>query len=288
VGTCTLDAGSTKTSATFSCTDDGTGTVKLVVTDDDGDSGEDTAGLTVDNVPPSVTLTSPTMAGSLLSLLSGPVPATATYTDPGTPDTHECRLELAGVMSVTGPYSPVSGGNCSGSILPPEAGVYTLTVRVKDDDGGEGTASIMIVVYDPSAGFVTGGGWFYSEGDVPGTELAGKATFGFVSKYKKGASIPEGNTEFVFHAGGLNFHSSSYQFLIVNQAGTNSQFKGTGKINGLGSYTFMIWATDGGTTGDDTFRIQITDNNNGGAVVFDNGVEQAITGSIVIHTGGKK
>ncbi|MCK4795488.1 MAG: PKD domain-containing protein, partial [Desulfobacteraceae bacterium] len=33
--------------------------------------------------------------------------------------------------------------------------------------------------------------------------LTGKANFGFVSKYKKGAQTPEGNTEFVFKAGEL-------------------------------------------------------------------------------------
>jgi hypothetical protein len=39
----------------------------------------------------------------------------------------------------------------------------------------------------------------------------GKGTFGFVSKYKKGATVPTGQTEFMFQAGDLNFHSSSYQ-----------------------------------------------------------------------------
>jgi hypothetical protein len=148
----------------------------------------------------------------------------------------------------------------------------------------------MIVVYDPSAGFVTGGGWINSAAGayVPNASLAGKATFGFVSKYKKGAAIPEGNTEFQFHAGSMNFSSTSYQFLLVNQAGTNAQFQGKGTINGTGSYTFMLWATDGGNS-NDKFRLQITDDNNGGATVYDNGFEQVIaSGSIVIHTGGKK
>ena len=187
-------------------------------------------------------------------------------------------------------YAAANGADCTASVLPDEAGVYTLTLRVKDDDGGEATASVMIVVYDPSAGFVTGGGWINSPAGayVADANLSGKATFGFVSKYKKGANIPEGNTEFQFHAGGMNFHSSTYQWLVVNQAGTNAQFKGTGTLNGAGSYTFMLWATDGGNTGD-KFRIQITDNNNGDALVYDNGVDQVISsGSIVIHTGGKK
>ena len=36
--------------------------------------------------------------------------------------------------------------------------------------------------------------------------------------------------EFQFHAAGMNFHSESYQWLVVNQGGTNAQFKGTGTL----------------------------------------------------------
>lgn len=39
--------------------------------------------------------------------------------------------------------------------------------------------------------------------------MTGKATFGFVSKYKKGATLPTGETEFQFKAGNLNFMSTS-------------------------------------------------------------------------------
>jgi hypothetical protein len=109
--------------------------------------------------------------------------------------------------------------------------------------------------------------------------LEGKATFGFVSKYKKGASVPEGNTEFQFKAGDLNFSSTSYDWLVVNQGGTNAQFKGYGTINGTGNYGFMLWAGDGSP---DTFRIKIWDANE--VVVYDNGTDQPIGGgSIVVH-----
>ena len=42
--------------------------------------------------------------------------------------------------------------------------------------------------------------------------LTGKATFGFVAQYKKGATVPTGNTQFRFHAGDLHFHSTSYDW----------------------------------------------------------------------------
>jgi hypothetical protein len=115
----------------------------------------------------------------------------------------------------------------------------------------------------------------------------GKATFGFVSKYQKGSSIPIGNTEFQFHAADLNFHSSSYEWLVVT--GSNyARYKGVGTINGEGSYKFMLWAGDGtGLDGADTFRIKIwtEDEFEVEYIVYDNGMDQAIAGgSIIVHT----
>ncbi len=122
--------------------------------------------------------------------------------------------------------------------------------------------------------------------------LSGKATFGFVSKYQKGATIPSGNTEFQFHAAGFNFHSTSYEWLVIS--GAKAQYKGEGTVNGVGGYKFLLTATDGDVSGGggvDKFRIKIQ--NSGGGVVYDNGGgsddidsanPQAISGgSIVIH-----
>ncbi len=99
--------------------------------------------------------------------------------------------------------------------------------------------------------------------------------------------MPTGNTEFQFQAGDLNFHSDAYEWLVVNQGGTNAQFKGDGTINGDGApngenYKFMIWAGDDNP---DTFRIRIWwEDNEAEVVVYDNGFNQPIEGgSIVIH-----
>jgi hypothetical protein len=109
----------------------------------------------------------------------------------------------------------------------------------------------------------------------------GKANFGFVSKYKKGATVPEGNTEFQFEAGDLNFHSTSYEWLLVTGS-DYAKFKGSGTINGAGDYKFMLWAGDNDP---DTFRIKIWYEDGGNEiVVYDNGMDQAIGGgNIVVH-----
>jgi PKD repeat protein len=174
------------------------------------------------------------------------------------------------------------------------AGVYEVCLIVNDGLLDSEPACTLAVVYDPSSGFVSGGGWIDSPAGAykPDQSLAGKATFGFVSKYQKGASIPTGNTAFQFEVGGFEFYSTAYEWLVVNTAGTNAQFKGSGLVNGAldpngNAYKFMLWATDGTTSGvPDTFRIRIWwEDAAGEHDVYDNGVAQAIgAGSIVVHT----
>jgi hypothetical protein len=151
-----------------------------------------------------------------------------------------------------------------------------------------------VVVYDPNGGFVTGGGWIISPTGayLADPTLTGKATFGFVSKYPKGKTVPTGNTEFQFHAASLNFQSTNYEWLVVG--GAKAQYKGNGTINGAGNYGFMLSAIDGqvsGGGGTDKFRIKISDKITGNPV-YDNqkgATEDAAPvttlggGSIVVH-----
>jgi hypothetical protein len=172
-----------------------------------------------------------------------------------------------------------------------EAGIRTFCVDGTDIVSNIGSEEcILLAVFDPDGGFVTGGGWINSpeEAYVPNPSLTGKANFGFVSKYKKGTTEPTGQTEFQFHVADLNFHSDSYQWLVVT--GSNyAMFKGEGTINGDNDsqgnpYKFKIWAGDAAP---DTFRIRIWTEDEVTAAetdVYDNGSDQPIGGgSIVIH-----
>lgn len=188
--------------------------------------------------------------------------------------------------------------------------VYDVQVRCTDLAGNTSQiARTLLAIYDTSAGFVTGGGWIWSpEGAYTANpEAIGKATFGFVSKYQKGAKVPDGNTQFVFNAygynagdAGIHFHSTSYEWLVIS--GARAQYKGVGVLNGVGGYGFMLTAVDGdvsGGGGADSFRIKIWDAE--GQIIYDNQMgksddsNDATTlggGSIVIHNppsaGGKK
>jgi len=204
-------------------------------------------------------------------------------------DNYTCIFDLGDETTVEVPAE-----NWSCSLAYDIPGVYDVTVSVRDEDGNsvEEMLSDYIVIYDPEGGFVTGGGWIDSPAGayLADTSLSGRATFGFVSRYKKGATVPTGNTQFQFSAGDLNFESNSYDFLVVNQGGSNAQYKGTGTINGQGEYKFKIWATDNSDNDDeDTFRIKIWLEEDGTeTVIYDNGKEQALGGGkIQVHKAKK-
>lgn len=173
--------------------DDGTETVTLTVRDDNGLSDEDEVLVTVTNVAPSLSLTSCpapyTQVGTELAV-------GGTFTDPGATDTHVMSVDWGdGTVTPAGPAtSPVSGTHRY-----TQPGLYDITVTVTDDDGGADTQACgTVVAYEPTAGFVTGGGWIDSPaGAYPADpEASGTANLGFVVKYKKGAHVPTGNTTF--------------------------------------------------------------------------------------------
>jgi len=252
---------------------------------DDGNGGIASVSftLTVANVAP----TPGSIAASLDPVLLGtPIIASADFTDPGTGDTHTATWDWGDENTTTGTVTQGAGsGSVTDDYTYSTPGVYEIVLTVTDNDGGSAYSEFQyVVVYDPEGGFVTGGGWINSpEGAYVDPSASGKASFGFVSKYKKGANVPTGNTQFQFKAGDLNFHSDVYDWLVVNQGGENAQFKGLGTINGAGEYKFMIWAGDSST---DTFRIKIWLDEDGEdeSVIYDNGSQQAIGGgNIVIH-----
>jgi hypothetical protein len=247
--------------------DNGTYAVALSVGDGDGGSGTASVSIAVTNVAPLIGSVSgpsaPLALGSSASIAIG-------YADAGAADTHTMT-----VLWEDGSSSNVncSAGACSAAHTYTAAGVYTIGVTLRDDDGGTATAAFeYAVIYDPKAGFVTGGGWIMSSpgayADNP--SLTGKASFGFSSKYTKGATVPTGDTQFRFDVAGFVFESTSYSWLVVS--GARSQYKGEGTVNGTGNYGFLLTATDGdaaGGGGTDRFRIKIW-RKDSGATVYDN------------------
>lgn len=171
-----------------------------------------------------------------------------------------------------------STGTITGSHTYTTSGVYTVTLTVYYGSTPV-TTTTTVVIYNPDSGFVTGGGWIDSPAGslLSDPSATGKATFGFVSHYKPGATAPSGDTEFQFHAASFDFHTTSYQWLVVT--GCEAQFEGTGTVNGAGSYPFVVTAIDGSlcaTPTSDSFSIQV--DNSDGSVLYDS------TGSVSVTT----
>lgn len=252
--------------------ENGVYTVQVTVTKDGISSASDSALVTVANVAP------------LIISLSGPptdpihlgvsVNVVGEFTDPGCLDTHTVLIQWDDNQT-TLVNLPIGEYQISCSHTYTNPGVYTIMFIVTDDDGGSDSKTMesYIVVYDPNCGFVTGGGWIIA---LPGSysanpDLTGRCNFGFVSKYKKGHSIPEGNTEFQFQIADLNFHSNAYEWLVI--AGPKAMYRGVGTINGHGNYGFILTGIDGqinGGGGIDKFRIKIWDKDQNDMIVFDN------------------
>ncbi|MFN0111224.1 MAG: HYR domain-containing protein, partial [Blastocatellia bacterium] len=250
----------------------GTTTITWSATDAAGNTGSCTQTVTVTNPNPVVSITGPA-SGSLFPINTA-VTFTGSYTD--NTGTHSANwmfdsATVAGTVNQT-----LKTVTASYSFATP--GVYLVSLTVNDNCGGSGSANTIggldafVVVYDPNGGFVTGGGWINSPAGayVLDPSLTGKATFGFVSKYKRGSSVPTGETEFQFKAANLNFKSTVYEWLVVS--GARAQYKGSGTINNTGDYRFILTAIDGqisGGGGQDKLRMKIWDNS-GGGLVYDN------------------
>ena len=231
-----------------------------------------------------------------VSVAEQPVTVGAEFSDPGIADTHICSVDWGDGATVDGVAA--TGLSCSSSHTYTQPGVYTVEVTVTDDADDSATATSLIVIYDPGGGFVTGGGWIDSPvgAYVPEPDAAGPARFGFVSQYKKGATVPTGSTQFQFQAGDVNLHSNQFEWLVVS--GARAQFRGTGSVNGVDGYRFTVTVIDGDVIGKgqvDRFRMRIWEPS--GGLVYDNQMgaadsddpTTAITqGSIVIHTKGNK
>jgi len=244
--------------------------ITLVVTDSAGAFASAATSIAVNNVPPVITAISSPMSPIALG---GSAAVSVSFTDVGTLDTHVGTFSWGDASANTTVAAPGTGnGSCSATHVYAAVGVYTTTVTVVDDDTGSATGtSGYIVMYDPNSGFVTGGGTFSSPAGayVAHPALTGSASVGFVAKYQTHSNVPTGETE--FHFSDLNFHSSSYDWLVV--AAPRGQYQGSGTINNAGNYGFIVTVIDGqasGGGGIDKIRMKIWDKNNGNAIVYDN------------------
>jgi len=201
-----------------------------------------------------------------------PIFVSGSFTDIDPGDTHTATWNWGDGSTSTGVVDQTTH-TVTGNHTYAETGVYEVTLIVRDAGNAISQRTYQyVVVYDPEAGFVTGAGIVNSPAGAyrPNPSLTGCAVFGFVSKYKRFSIRPSGCTAFAFLIGGMLFHSDDYDWLVVNDY--RAQYRGTGTINGGGSYGFILTAIDGDKIrrgNPDRFRIKIWNKANG-QLIYDN------------------
>jgi subtilisin-like proprotein convertase family protein len=179
--------------------------------------------------------------------LATPVTFTLTPVAPGTTITRTATTSGGGV-----------GGTLTACVTLSNVpvNVYDVGINV----GGSyytGSASAVLAIYDPSLGFITGGGTIFHNGV--------NATFGFNVKYKK-SGAPQGELLYIEcrPTGSLKLKSTSMQSLSI--VGVTGVFIGKATLNGVGNHTFRATVVDNGEPGSsDQFGLRV--NAPGGAVI---------------------
>jgi len=210
--------------------------------------------------------------------VNGGIPINMTADDGSFDDNFE-HVSYSGTLDLLGIVNP---------------GIYSIQVYATSTQAGYTFEGIMenidLVVYDVSAGSVSGSGQFISPVGAyrDNLSLTGMAHIAFVSKYRRGKSEPDGNTAFRFKAAGLSFQSSTYQWLVVTEY--SAKFKGTGVVNIDGQQHICKFMLTGVDNEPDEIRMKLWQEDGFGeeSVIYDNSDESSYgsileTGNIMIH-----
>jgi len=203
--------------------------------------------------------------------------------------------DLSTGATITEPVGS-KNGTAKGTYTFKDPGVYKVRLQVTDNSGvtswvdTQDDVESVVVIYDPASGYTIGGGWINSPlgALISDPTSIGKLSFGFNSKFFKGATNPKGESQLDFLLGNLDFNALNYDYLVIDKA--RAQFAGFGKFNGVSGYNFIVTVIDGnlaGGDGVDKLRIKIWEKTTG-AIVYDNqpGASDAADPTTPIGPGG--
>lgn len=195
-----------------------------------------------------------------LTRVGNSVSATGGFTDPGVLDTHSGTWSWGdGTTSVAAITESNGTGTASGNHNYSRAGIFVVTLTVADDDSGSGTASFAaVVVVDPSAGSVAGGGWITLAGPsslpgdrLPGTPAGTRTTFALSAGYRTTTSTSPVGT---LQVDTPRFYLSSTRLDWMVVTGDSATVQGTA-FGAATQYVFRVEVRD--APGADRFELRL-------------------------------
>jgi PKD repeat protein len=163
--------------------DDGTYTVTLTVTDDDGGSVTDTATSTVTNADPAFT----SVTGPAVGDEGSDLTFEAVATDPGVADLPDLVFSWDFGDTATGAHTPVD--HAWG-----DEGTYTITATVVDGDGGTASETVTIDISNVAPEITSAAPTFAEEGDLWSYQAVATDPGDDVLTWSLSASAPVGMT----------------------------------------------------------------------------------------------
>jgi hypothetical protein len=144
---------------------------------------------------------------------------------------------------------------------------YHVQAQVSGQYYRSGLAEDVLVVFDPSLGFTTGGGWFIWPG------AADKTNFGYTMKYNKKATKVQGSLLLIRHTAEGNYRvkSNALYGLSLGEAGEPAYgwasfsgkctYQDKGWDEPIGNHEFLVYVEDRGVPGKgvDRFWIEVRD-----------------------------
>jgi len=241
--------------------------VELVVRDDDlAQSGPYTVNITVSNVAPALEVVQDQTVneGSVLNLSGINGPFVGSFVDAGILDSHQATIDWGDGTPLDGPTIVTINGNgtLAASHIYADDGVYTVTVTVKDDDGGIDTDTFRVTVnnVDPTLS-VTPSAASVNEGSAVSFE-AMFSDPGFDNPFNPGGATQESFTYDIDWGDGRDAVSGQSITDANGSPGTPSTgaFSGNHVYADDGVYTVTVTIHDD-NGGSDVFTFQVTVNN---------------------------
>jgi hypothetical protein len=242
-GTSCVFSDPTALQPTITCDDDGLFMAELTVSDGVNPPVSAATLVRVHNLPPRVSIASPTPWQ--VFKVGDQVVLDAPFTDAANDKISTCRVDYDQNGQTVYTWQTTTR-SCGGYHIFNRPGMYTIEVQVTDDDGGTGTARVLVIAYDPD------GGWTNVNGAIPtpagaltsNPSATGQTWVHMEAKYHTSTNPPAGHLRAWVTGTGFQLDPTALAWLVVTADGKVA-VRGTGTVSGVGGYQFLLYGYDG-------------------------------------------